>query len=162
MMKRNQKGFSAIEIIIILFVALVIAGVAFYLVQNKTRVSIDNGGQSFSFDLGTPAKKISRYRGGKTTEYYQTTPKGDSTVLLATIYKPTSSTNDLKNTCRYDKVEVTILNETHTLCDQKHKAYISNFSYNDKWYQVAVFPEDLKYELPQEDVVKLVESIKSN
>jgi hypothetical protein len=161
-MKKNQKGFGIIEMLIILLTAFLILGAAFYVLKGKTRVAINAEGQSFSFDIGQPAKVITRSSQGKTSEYFQAAPKDDSTAIVATVYKPTASVTDLKDTCKYEKFDVVILDKPHTVCNQKNVAFIANFDSNDTWYQIAVFPENMKTELQQSDVAKLMESIKDN
>lgn len=159
-MIQNQKG-SVVGLLIVLFVAFLIIGVGFYL-KNKTRVAIIYEGQYFSFDLGVPAKIVSKSTDGKMIDYYQTTPKNSSVALIATVYKPTSSNADLEESCKFKKLKATILGQLHTICNQNNVAYIANFENNGVWYQVAVLPEDRKSELKQKDVINLLESIKIN
>lgn len=161
-MKQNQKGFGIAEILIVLVISALIIGAVFYFFSKKTRVTIDSEGQSFSFDLGVAAEKVTKSYQGKTSEYFKTTLEDSPEPLVATIIKPTTSSSDLKATCRYDKLDATVLGKKYTVCDQKHKVYIVNFDISGTWYQAIVFSESMKSELNPADVIKLIESIQAN
>ncbi len=159
-MQKNQNGFGILEMFIGLMIVAVIISAGLYFIKGKARVSIVNNDTTFSFDMGIPANNTSHSGKEGSSQYYEAQLKDSGIKIVATAYIPKKTNIDKDIECRYSSFAVEILGKSHIVCDQKNLVFVANFDNNETWYQVAVFPKDMKTPLDQGAVSQLMNSKK--
>jgi hypothetical protein len=156
---KNEKGFGALEILLVLIVMCVLSGLTYYFINHSSKVLITNDDTTFSFNSGTSGKKVTVSDSSGQREYYENTIPDTDIQLVATAYIPKASSNKDMSCGQHASFQVNIVGASHVVCNQKDILYVANFNTGGAWYQATIFSKDMKSTIDQETVENLLSSI---